>query len=275
MKVKVIASGSTGNCTYVETKNHKILIDTGISKKGIEVALNSIEVEFKEIDTVLITHEHDDHIRSLSAVLKKSEIMCYMTEGTYKAIINGKNEVLKKTLAERLESNYIILLNRLNKSINYPDILLDETVINVLPTFHDALEPVGYKISCLDKSVVYITDTGYVHNSLYETICDSDCYVLEFNHDPQVLMASDRSLNLKRRILSDHGHLSNEDAFVTLSKIMGEKTRLVFYAHISQECNLVEIIELTRKKVMSSLGINDEAIKYIVTSPISTEVYEI
>ena len=275
MKVKVIASGSTGNCTYVETKEHKILIDTGISKKGIEVALNSIEVEFKEIDTVLITHEHDDHIRSLSAVLKKSEIMCYMTEGTYKAIINGKNEVLKKTLAERLESNYIILLNRLNKSINYPDILLDETVINVLPTFHDALEPVGYKISCLDKSVVYITDTGYVHNSLYETICDSDCYVLEFNHDPQVLMASDRSLNLKRRILSDHGHLSNEDAFVTLSKIMGEKTRLVFYAHISQECNLVEIIELTRKKVMSSLGINDEAIKYIVTSPISTEVYEI
>lgn len=275
MKVKVIASGSTGNCTYVETKDHKILIDTGISKKGIEVALNSIEVEFKEIDTVLITHEHDDHIRSLSAVLKKSEIMCYMTEGTYKAIINGKNEVLKKTLAERLESNYIILLNRLNKSINYPDILLDETVINVLPTFHDALEPVGYKISCLDKSVVYITDTGYVHNSLYETICDSDCYVLEFNHDPQVLMASDRSLNLKRRILSDHGHLSNEDAFVTLSKIMGEKTRLVFYAHISQECNLVEIIELTRKKVMSSLGINDEAIKYIVTSPISTEVYEI
>jgi phosphoribosyl 1,2-cyclic phosphodiesterase len=275
MKVKVIASGSTGNCTYVETKDHKILIDTGISKKGIEVALNSIEVEFKEIDTVLITHEHDDHIRSLSAVLKKSEIMCYMTEGTYKAIINGKNEVLKKTLAERLESNYIILLNRLNKCINYPDILLDETVINVLPTFHDALEPVGYKISCLDKSVVYITDTGYVHNSLYETICDSDCYVLEFNHDPQVLMASDRSLNLKRRILSDHGHLSNEDAFVTLSKIMGEKTRLVFYAHISQECNLVEIIELTRKKVMSSLGINDEAIKYIVTSPISTEVYEI
>ena len=178
MRVKVLASGSTGNCTYVETKDHKILIDTGISKKGIEVALNSIEVEFKEIDTVLITHEHDDHIRSLSAVLKKSEIMCYMTEGTYKAIINGKNEVLKKNLAERLESNHIILLNRLNKSINYPDILLDETVINVLPTFHDALEPVGYKISCLDKSVVYITDTGYVHNSLYETICDCFRFLL-------------------------------------------------------------------------------------------------
>ena len=80
---------------------------------------------------------------------------------------------------------------------------------------------------------------------------------------------------MKRRILSDHGHLSNEDAFVTLSKVMGEKTRLVFYAHISQECNLVEIIELTRKKVMSSLGVNDEMIKYVVPSPVSTEVFEI
>ena len=237
--------------------------------------MNSIDVEFKDIDTILITHEHDDHIRSLAAVLRKSEIMCYMTQGTYDAILKGKNDALKKILVERLASNYIILLNRLEKSITYPDILMDETLINVLPTFHDASEPVGYKISCLDKSVVYITDTGYVHTSLYDKICNSDCYVLEFNHDPQVLMASDRSLNLKRRILSDHGHLSNEDAFVTLSKIMGENTRLVFYAHISQECNLVEIIELTRKKVMSSLGVNDEAINYVVTSPISTEVYEI
>lgn len=275
MRVKVIASGSTGNCTYVETKDHKILIDTGVSKKTIDFCLNSMGVEFNQIDTVLITHEHDDHIRSLAAVLRKSEIMCYMTTGTYDAMLQGKNDALKKILVERLESGYIILLNRLQKSINYPDILLDDTLINVLPTFHDASEPVGYKISCLEQSVVYITDTGYVHNSLYERICNSDCYVLEFNHDPGVLMASDRSLSLKRRILSDHGHLSNEDAFVTLSRIMGEKTKLVFYAHISQECNLVEIIELTRKKVMSSLGINDEAIKYVVTSPVSTEVYEL
>ena len=177
MRVKVIASGSTGNCTYVETKDHKILIDTGVSKKTIDFCLNSMGVEFNQIDTVLITHEHDDHIRSLAAVLRKSEIMCYMTTGTYDAMLQGKNDALKKILVERLESGYIILLNRLQKSINYPDILLDDTLINVLPTFHDASEPVGYKISCLEQSVVYITDTGYVHNSLYERICNSDCYV--------------------------------------------------------------------------------------------------
>ena len=105
MKVKVIASGSTGNCTYVETKDHKILIDTGISKKGIEVALNSIEVEFKEIDTVLITHEHDDHIRSLSAVLKKSEIQKHQYEGDAITVENDRMKVSvsrKSGLIEKL-----------------------------------------------------------------------------------------------------------------------------------------------------------------------------
>ena len=275
MRVKVLASGSTGNCTYVETCDHKILIDVGISKKAIDQALAEVGVNFSEIDTILITHEHDDHIKSLGAVLRKSEVTCYMTTGTYNAIMVGKNETVKQLLPKKMDSGYIILLNRLEKSINYPDIFLDNTMINVLPTFHDAAESVGYKIISNNKSVVYITDTGYVHNSLYEIICNSECYVLEFNHDPHVLMASSRPLSLKRRILSEHGHLSNEDAFITLTKVMGEKTKLVFYAHISQECNLVEIIELTRKKVMNSLGIDDSAINYIHTSFSSTEVYEI
>lgn len=87
-------------------------------------------------------------------------------------------------------------------------------------------------------------------------------------------MASDRSYSLKTRILSEHGHLSNEDAFVTLAHIMGEHTHLVFYAHISQECNLTEIIEMTRKKVMSDLGIDTSRISFVVTSPLPTEVYE-
>jgi hypothetical protein len=86
-----------------------------------------------------------------------------MTSGTYEGIIGGKNETLKQLLPSKLESGYIILLNRLQKSINYPDILLDNTLINVLPTFHDSAEPVGYKVVNDSKSVVYITDTGYIN----------------------------------------------------------------------------------------------------------------
>ncbi|MDE7105832.1 MAG: hypothetical protein K2O22_01545 [Anaeroplasmataceae bacterium] len=160
-------------------------------------------------------------------------------------------------------------------SIQYESILLGETLIEVLPTFHDAAESVGYKIKSSDQTLVYITDTGYVHHSLFETISNADCYVLEFNHDPYILMSSDRTYALKQRILSDHGHLSNEDAAVTLAKILGERTRLVFYAHISQECNLTEIIELTRKKVMEDLGMDTSRIEFVVTSPLPTKVYSL
>lgn len=275
MRIKVLASGSTGNCTYVETADHKILIDAGISKRAIDFELNKIGINFSSIDTLLITHEHDDHVRSLGTVLKAGNLTCYMTSGTSKALGNGRNEALKKILQEKITSGAILLLNRIDESMFYPEISLDETLIQVLPTFHDALEPVGYKISDSMQSIVYITDTGYVHTSLYETIRNANCYVLEFNHDPYILMSSNRTYALKMRILSDHGHLSNEDAFVTLAHIMGERTKIVFYAHISQECNLTEIIELTGKKVMGDLGMDTSGVKFVVTSPVATEVYQL
>lgn len=275
MRIEVLASGSTGNCTYVETKDHKILIDAGISKRCIDVELEKLGVSFSQIDTLFITHEHEDHIRSLCTVLKKGNLTCYMTKGTYQAILNGKNESLKPVLQEKLSNGHIILLNRLVNSIRYTSISLDTTEVEILPTFHDAAESVGYKIKDNNQTLVYITDTGYVHHSLFETISNADCYVLEFNHDPYILMSSDRTYALKQRILSDHGHLSNEDAAVTLAKIMGDKTKLVFYAHISQECNLSEIIELTRKKVMDDLGMDTSKVEFVITSPLPTKVYSL
>lgn len=275
MRVKVLASGSTGNCTYIETNDHKILIDVGISKKMIDFELSNIGVSFSEIDTLLITHEHDDHIKSLGAVLRKSRITCYMTGGTYNAIVRGKNQSLASLLLEKKDAGSIILLNRMENSMHYPDISLDSTDIIVLPTFHDAVESVGYKISSDGKSVVYITDTGYVHNALFEVISNAWCYILECNHDPHILMCSERPYSLKMRILSDHGHLSNEDAFVVLAHVMGIDTRLVFYAHISLECNLIEIVEMTRKKVLGDYGIDTSNVEFVPTSPIATKVFSI
>lgn len=275
MRIKILASGSTGNCCYIETNDSKILIDCGISKKQIDFYLLELGVLFNDIKAIFITHEHEDHIKSLGAVLRKSDIICYMTKGTYEAIVNGKNSSLSLLLQTKRDLGSIILLNRLENSILYEPISLNNTLINVLPTFHDAVESVGFKIMFEDHSIVYITDTGYVHNSLFETIANADCYVLEFNHDPQVLMSSDRTYALKMRILSDHGHLSNEDASVVLAKVMGDKTKLVFYAHISQECNLTQIIDLTRKKVMNDLGVDTSNVEFVVTSPIATGVFDL
>ncbi len=275
MRIKMLASGSTGNCCYIETNDSKILIDCGISKKQIDFELLQLGVEFDDLKAIFITHEHKDHIKSLGAVLRKSNIICYMTKGTYQAIVNGKNVSLSTLLQTKRDLGSIILLNRLENSILYESIYLNNTSINVLPTFHDASESVGFKIINNEHSIVYITDTGYVHNSLFETITNADCYVLEFNHDPHVLMASDRTYALKMRILSDHGHLSNEDAAVVLAKVMGDKTKLVFYAHISQECNLTQIIDLTRKKVMDDLGVDTSNVEFVVTSPIATGVFDL
>ncbi|MDE7095353.1 MAG: MBL fold metallo-hydrolase, partial [Anaeroplasmataceae bacterium] len=113
MRIEVLASGSTGNCTFVETEDHKILIDTGISKRCIDTELNKLGLDFSQIDTLFITHEHEDHIRSLYTVLKKGNFTCYMTKGTYQAILNGKNDSLKLVLKEKLEVGSIILLNRM------------------------------------------------------------------------------------------------------------------------------------------------------------------
>ncbi|MBD5390599.1 MBL fold metallo-hydrolase [bacterium] len=275
MRIEVLASGSTGNCTFVETSEHRILIDVGISKRSIDNELEKLNVSFDDINYLFITHEHEDHIRSLCTVLKKSNLVCYMTKGTFEAIAHGKNDALCKVIQEKLNTGHIILLNRLTDSILYSSFSLGKTEITVLPTFHDAAESIGFKIKEMDQSLVYITDTGYVHQSLYEFISDADCYVLEFNHDPYILMSSDRTYALKMRILSDHGHLSNEDAAVTLAHILGERTRLVFYAHISQECNLSEIIDLTRKKVMDDLGVDTTKIEFVITSPLPTKVYNI
>ena len=147
--------------------------------------------------------------------------------------------------------------------------------IEVIKTSHDAEDSNGYTIHDESSSLVYITDTGYVHQALYPVIANVDCYILECNHDPNILMCSERPYSLKIRILSDHGHLSNEDAMVTLAHVMGLSTKIVFYAHISLECNLIEIVEMTRKKVLGDFGIDTSSVEFVPTSPIATKVYNI
>lgn len=275
MRIQVFASGSSGNCTYIETADRKILIDAGISKKSIDNELAKLGLSFKDIDLLLITHEHIDHIYSLGTILKQSRLTCYMTEGTYSAILEGKNRILSEIVQSEKQKNRILFFTRQAQTFLYTQITFPQTDIEILPTFHDAKESVGFKISSENKSIVFLTDTGYVHQSLYPIIQGADCYVLECNHDPQVLMCSDRPYSLKMRILSDHGHLSNEDAMVTLAQVMGVRTKLVFYAHISQECNLSEIVEMTRKKVMEDYGIDTTKVEFVITSPFPGKIYEI
>lgn len=278
MKISVFSSGSAGNCTLVQTKSFNILIDVGISKKSLEENLLDYNLTLHDIQLVFITHEHIDHIRALPTVLKYDTLRIYLTVGTYHWILEN-NKKRQPSLAElmekRLNNGSIVLLNRIENSIFYSSFEYYNLKIQVLPTFHDAVESVGFVIEDEKKRLVYITDTGYVHEALYPMIYNAEAYILESNHDPTILMHSNRTYALKMRILSNHGHLSNEDSMVTLAHIIGDKTKLVMHAHISQECNLTQIVEMTREQVLKEYGVDTSNIEFVITSPVPSKEYEI
>lgn len=259
--VKVLASGSTGNSTFLETANLKILIDLGISKKKIEQGLQELGLSSSVIDYVFLTHEHIDHINGLLTFMKTTSSKIILSKGTYKYLCDNKKyrEVIEN------HKERILILQRNN--FMYESFFINNLKITPLPAFHDAIEPVGYVFEENDKKVVYLTDTGFVHQEVMNLIYNATCYIFETNHDPEILMNSSRPFALKQRILSDHGHLSNADALFALANLVGDKTRYVFYAHISAECNLREIIDLTRKKIFNKLGVYTENMEFIFTMP--------
>ncbi len=276
MKISVFSSGSSGNCELIRTENLNILIDAGIAKKQIDEYLLEYDLTLNNIDVLLITHEHSDHVKSLFSLLKYDNIRTFMSRGTYFALLkdNENKATCYKLLKQRYDEGLIILLNRLD-NFDYEEVNYLDLNIKPIAAFHDAAECVGYVLKADGKSLGLLTDTGYVHQMVIPYLLNLDCYILESNHDPEMLMASSRPYYLKQRILSDHGHLSNQDSMAILAKIIGDKTKLVMHAHISNECNLSEIVELTRKAVFNDYGISTDDIKFVVLHDYKAEDYEI
>lgn len=278
MTIQLFSSGSCGNCCLIKAKNCNILIDVGISKKAIIENLNKNNLNLNDINIILITHAHDDHIKSLGSILKISKAKVYMTLGTYNDIMNLKrpaNEKLIEIVKFKMNTNQINILAVPQNSLAYYPIIYYNIKITPIPTFHDATESVGYILENENKKIVYITDTGYVHHKIFNLLTNADCYVIESNYDPFTLIHSSRPESNKKRTISDHGHLSNEDAMVFIAKVMGPNTKLVIHAHISQECNLTQIIIDTREKVFDDYGIDTKNINFVISSPNPTKEYEI
>ena len=277
MEICVFSSGSCGNCTLVQTKNLNILIDAGITKKAIDENLINHNLTLNDINYALITHEHTDHIRAFLSLLKYDNIKIVMSIGTYNEILKmyKSKEKTYDLIRYKKDNGFIILLDRMPDYIHYVPINVLDLTITPIPAYHDAAETVGYVIEDEENKLVSLTDTGYVHNKIFDLISDATCYILESNHDPQILMNSDRPYYLKQRILSDHGHLSNQDSMIVLAKIMGPNTKIVMHAHVSQECNLTKIIELTRKNIFNEYGIVTNDIKFVVLGESASEDYSI
>ena len=200
MRVSVLSSGSKGNTTYIESKNAKILIDVGNTAKYIKEKLEDIGVEPEELDAVLITHTHIDHVKGLKVFEKKYNIPVYLTDIMLKSL-----DFIDK---------YVLLDDEFD---------IKDIHINSIKTSHDAPDSRGYVLSSENKSVVYITDTGYINKKYFDILKNRNLYIMESNHDVEMLNNGNYPFSLRQRILSDKGHLSNYDSAKYLCSFIGDK----------------------------------------------------
>lgn len=222
MKVQTIASGSKGNCTIVLCNDTNLIIDMGISYLTLKNSLEENSLSFDNFNGILITHCHKDHTKGLSSLIKKTNIPVYIPEKMYDSI------------KEYVPYPRCIIID--------DEFYINDVKINLLHTSHDAPCSVGFIIRNNDKSLVYITDTGYINRKILNNIVGKDCYIIESNHDEVMLMDGPYPRFLKERVISDKGHLSNITTAKYLKKIVGKNTKNIILAHRSETNNTEEKI---------------------------------
>lgn len=208
IKFAVLASGSKGNCCLIKNETTELIIDCGATKRYLTSCFETLQYDHTKADALLITHTHKDHVAQLNLFKDLPTFSC-----------------------AKLEREDAISI------APYEQIQLKDMRITVLPMSHDCEGTVGYVIETADSKMVYITDTGYIRDEVKPYIENADYYVFESNHDIEMLMQTKRPVYVKQRIINDYGHLCNEDSAYVLSQVIGERTKEIVLAHISEEGN--------------------------------------
>ena len=211
-----IASGSTGNCMLVELEGHRILIDLGVTAKMLSSALSANGLSWQDIEAVLVTHTHTDHVKGLDVCMKRIAAPLYMS-GTSRDMLP----------CERAEP------------IPYwrETEIIPGVRVTAFRTSHDCLGSVGFRIESGSTVLGYATDLGVITEDIMELLSGADAIVIEANHDEEILRYGRYPVFLKKRILSDHGHLSNDACAEAVARFAEKGTKHFFLAHLSQENN--------------------------------------
>lgn len=241
IKACVLASGSEGNVTYIETPNHKILFDLGTTTKYIKESLASLNIDIEDIDYILITHIHDDHIKALKTYVKK-----------YNATI---------CVSQKIYDELDIIHNYSNIQIYEDTIQLDDSTIEIIKTSHDTSDSRSFILRCNDKSLVYLTDTGYINQKYFKQLSNCNIYLFESNHDIEMLINGPYPKWLKDRVMGPYGHLSNKDSSIYLAKLIGDNTSNIILTHLSQKNNTEELALKTIKEIFEEYEVNFNNIK--------------
>jgi phosphoribosyl 1,2-cyclic phosphodiesterase len=240
IRFSVLASGSTGNAFYVETDRNSLLVDAGLSGKQMEQLFKQIERDMKQLSGILVTHEHSDHIKGLGVIARKYKLPIYANEKTWKAMEGLIGDI-------PTEQKFVFQMGTVK---TFGDLDVESFGVS-----HDAAEPMFYVFHHEGKKLVLITDTGYVSDRMKGIIKNADVFVFESNHDVEMLRMGHYPWNIKRRILSDVGHVSNEDAGLALADVIGEKTKRIYLAHLSQDNNMKDLARMSVTQVLASKGI--------------------
>ena len=230
----IIASGSKGNATIVVSNKTVILIDMGISLSRLEEGLAEINLEVNDITGALFTHDHSDHISGLKFISPK---IMYALEGTLPSSLSN-----------------VVYVNKPFK--------IGDFEITPIETSHDATNPCAYLIKDKEESLFYMTDTGVFLDECLPLVKNPTYLVIESNHDIRMLLNTNRTFELKNRIMSDKGHLCNEDSAIAAISIIGDNTKEITLAHLSEEANTPEVALEAYQKIFKHFGVNID--KYLV-----------
>ena len=240
MRFETIASGSSGNCTYIGSETTHLLVDVGVSRKRTVEALHDLSLDLRDINGIFITHEHSDHIQGLPMIAKSTDIPIYATAGTIGAIMRMQK-------CQGIDPGRFIRV-RSDETIRVGDLKVDPMRIS-----HDAAEPVGYRVLYGRRKAAICTDLGTYTDYTVECLRDADVLLLESNHDVNMLQCGPYPYPLKQRILGQRGHLSNVSSGQLLCKILNSHMEGIFLGHLSKENNLPELaFETVRLEILST-----------------------
>lgn len=253
LKFRSLYSGSTGNSLYVESENTKILVDSGVSMKKLTTALTTNDVKLEDIDAIIVTHEHSDHVQSLGMISSKYNIPVFANEKTWDAMPKQRDKIS--------DTNQKFF-------VSYEKFEIGDLIIDPFSIPHDAADPCGFNIMNNKDKISIATDIGHMTKEIVDKLDGSSFVLLESNYDPEILKSGKYPYYLKTRILGPNGHLPNEMAGKTIAYLLKGSLKQVMLGHLSKENNFPELAYQTVIEKLIQSNFDENSIRISVASRI-------
>lgn len=239
MRIAPLCSGSSGNSIFIQSEKAGLLIDAGTSCAKISRELGGADARLADLDGILVTHEHSDHVRGLQMITKKYDIPVYANALTWEALLPRLPDIRAKNVRE----------------ITTEDFYIKDICVQPFAVSHDAVCPLGYALQSRGKKVAVVTDLGRITQKIIDCVEGASIVLLEANHDVNMLSAGPYPYRLKHRILSRKGHLSNDAAAEAAFELAKRGARGIILGHLSLQNNVEELAYQTVCSFLEQKGI--------------------